>query len=295
MVLKNGVATTGRSFGELKFSQFKHEQIIGINREHAAVLDLWGGRVRLKTSGRFLLVCLCLFFSFYSHSSLAFGEDDKEDDVRAAIIMAILRYTTWEADIEVFNICLLGNNPRFSRLERIDDGIKIHDKSIRVSRLTYAKYAKNKNPECQVIIVGENNSLDVGSLVKNSSCVVICDDCEKEHEHSAIVVRKENDRIRFDVDLNNANTQKVKFSAKMLELAANIKGLPSGSKNKIEPPSNNLPVPKPTGKRDEHGFEQENLQHQIGQHSGSVDDTSSYSTLHSDHLKLIVATSGAQP
>lgn len=199
----------------------------------------WGDSFKVRASGSFLLACLCLLFSLTAPSALALDGDEKEDDVRAAIIMAILRYTTWEADVEFFNICLLGNNPRFSRLERIDDSIKIHDKPIQISRLTHSKYAKNKkNKSCQVILVGENNTIDIEKLLGKSACVVICDDCEHERALSAIVVRKDKDRIRFDVDLTNATSQGVKFSAKMLELAASVKGLPPSPQESIGTPTN---------------------------------------------------------
>ncbi|MFL0805210.1 MAG: YfiR family protein [Agarilytica sp.] len=146
-----------------------------------------------------------------------------EDHIRAAMVIGILRYTSWETDFgETLNICLVGSNDSFTHLEALQDSRVVPSKVINVSRIANRKTASNS--ECQVLVVGAQAPMEVRDSDFSQPCLLICDDCSDKKTDASVVLRKVKNRIRFDVDLDKAKTNRVKFRASMLELAAKVEG-----------------------------------------------------------------------
>ncbi|MFL0801246.1 MAG: YfiR family protein [Agarilytica sp.] len=147
----------------------------------------------------------------------------EEDRLRAAMVVGILRYTSWNEDFgETLNICLLGENDSFEHLEALQDSRIVPYKVINVSRV--GDEADSQTSECQVLVAGNPTSMEIRDSDFSQPCLLICDKCVSDKIDASVVLRKVNNRIRFDVDLSKAKTNGVKFRASMLELAATVEG-----------------------------------------------------------------------
>ncbi len=73
------------------------------------------------------------------------------------------------------------------------------------------------------MVVGEN-AANLALLDELSSCLTICDRCDGGSDRSAVVIRKVDNRIRFNVSLQKAKDMGVTFKSAMLELAAHVEG-----------------------------------------------------------------------
>lgn len=168
-----------------------------------------------------LLACIPVFAE-HSRSN----PEANEYRLRTAMIVGILRYTSWENDFgETLNICLLGSSDSFVHIEALQNSRVVPTKVIKVSRISDEN--SNLPNQCQVLLIGAHVSAPIELQAENISqpCLLICDSCRDEKSKVSVVLRKENNRIRFDVNLRNAKSYRVKFRASMLELAANVEGL----------------------------------------------------------------------
>lgn len=168
-----------------------------------------------------LLSCGLLTARVLAESSVPEADEAR---VRAAMVIGILRFTSWEIDFgETLNICLLGSSASFEHIDALQNSRVVPQRMINVSRIKTSKRGKSRH--CQVLIVGANPPVDVELVDTRQPFLLICDDCESERRSASVVLRKEKNRIRFDIYLANAKTSRVKFRAAMLELAAKVEGL----------------------------------------------------------------------
>lgn len=140
------------------------------------------------------------------------------------MIVGILRYTNWQNDFgETLNICLLGSSDSFAHIEALQNSRVVPSKVINVLRILGGE--SKLSQQCQVLLIGAHPSVELQAANISQPCLIICDSCREEKPKVSVILRKENNRIRFDVNLSNAKSHRVKFRASMLELAANVEGL----------------------------------------------------------------------
>ncbi len=177
----------------------------------------------LSTQACCLLACIPVLAEYSSSRS---NLETDEYRLRSAMIVGILRYTNWENDFgETLNICLLGSSESFVYIEALQNSRVVPSKVINVSRLVGGE--SNLSKQCQVLLIGVHplSSIKLQTASIRQPCLLICDSCLEEKPKVSVILRKENNRIRFDVNLRNAKSHRVKFRASMLELAANVEGL----------------------------------------------------------------------
>jgi len=168
-----------------------------------------------------LLSSFALFvLLFVSTISDAKARTVDEGMLRAAIIIGIMRYTTWQqAPEKNINVCLVGKSKSTRYLLALESTLKVHEKSIFV--FEYDQQIKNKNG-CQVLLLGAKKERPLSSLKPAKSTLVICDECSINKKKSAVLIRKSSDKIIFDVNTRIAKKYKIKFSSPMLELASKV-------------------------------------------------------------------------
>ncbi len=175
-----------------------------------------------------LLIQACFLLAdipaFAEHASPRSVSEADEYRLRSAMVVGILRYTSWEINFgKILNICLLGSSDSFAHIEALQNSRIVPQKVIKVSRILGEK--PRLSNQCQVLLIGARPSIDLHAVNINQPCLLICDGCLEEKPKASVVLLKENNRIRFDVHLGNAKSHRVNFSASMLELAANVEGL----------------------------------------------------------------------
>lgn len=146
-----------------------------------------------------------------------------EDHLRAAMVVGIIRYTSWGDGLgDTLNVCLMGGNQSFTYIEALENSDAISSKKFKVNRV--GRQDHRHLDSCHVLVIGDNAPDDFKSTVITQPCLLICDGCGKAKNQVSVSLRKDNNRIRFDVNLNVAKKNKVTFRASMLELAATVEG-----------------------------------------------------------------------
>ncbi len=146
-----------------------------------------------------------------------------EPSLRAATLIGVLRYTQWEDGLRAkMKLCLLGKAESFSYVEAMDGSAIFPETTLDVVRVAGVDHAALD--DCQVLLFGSGASLTLPYKKLTQPCLLICNRCGDMREHVAVVLRKENDRIVFDVNLHHAKANGVSFRAAMLELAATLEG-----------------------------------------------------------------------
>ncbi len=146
-----------------------------------------------------------------------------EGHLRAAMVIGIMRYTHWVGGFgETLNVCLMGGNESFQYIEALENSYSVSSTKLKVNRVK--RNGGWHLDDCQVLVIGS----DAPEGFKNTSitqpCLLICDDCGTAKNQVSVSLRKEKNRIRFDVNLDVAKQNKIKFRASMLELAASVEG-----------------------------------------------------------------------
>ncbi len=174
---------------------------------------------------RFLTFIISAIFLTYPVSNIAYAAKNKTDEanLRAAVIIGILRFTQFDRLIEntpSFKLCLVAKPLSSKKILQYADKVQIKKKSINVYQITKPQDIKEKS--CSVVIFGQDTS-DVWFQEKQSSghFLSICDNCSFS-SNTAINLIRRNKRIGFEIQLRPAKQNKIIFSSSLLELAANI-------------------------------------------------------------------------
>lgn len=145
-----------------------------------------------------------------------------EDQVRAAVVVGIVRYTIWNHDLGgALRFCLVGESPSFPFIRALHNQKRFLGIPLKIVNL-----AADDNEglgSCEVVVVGQN-AKNIASLGSVTSCLTICDRCDDGADQSAVVIRKVDNRIRFSVSLQKAKNAGIAFKSAMLELAAHVEG-----------------------------------------------------------------------
>ena len=162
-----------------------------------------------------LLIC------FLSSGSVVHA-DVSEPDLRAAVILGILKYTDFPEHkpvASVINLCVLGNPASKKSLQKFSAEYKVNSRDIFI--LTSEKNLK----ECDAAVIGsELNKNSMKELSKNTKSLIVCDDCTAGQEKaSAVVLFRDGQRIRFIIDLHNSLEKEIKLSSSLLELAMEVR------------------------------------------------------------------------
>jgi YfiR/HmsC-like len=193
----------------------------------------WRGRMRpacsvLAASALFLAVSAC------GQPLAASASVALEYEVKAAFLFRFAQFVEWPAETfknasEPFTYCTIGDDPFRGALERTVNGKMIGQRPLRVNHLN----GPGKIGECQVLFVGgagdrkhvEEMLADTGTLP-----ILTVGEADRFAESGgAIGFCTEDNKIRFEVNLDAAGKAGLKISAKLLALAKTVLGAPKGT------------------------------------------------------------------
>lgn len=179
----------------------------------------WCGRIVARISVAFCVLVFCCELSVASVTASTEGE------LRAAIIVAIMRFTVWpnlSEEQKMLNLCLAGKPMSEDALMTNMDGQMVASRSLSVFRV------QGDISHCQVLAIGsgvreaEFETLSVQSEALN--ILTICDGCRRGlGEESIIHLKLRQQRISFEVNLVRAKKNDVALDAQLLELASVVR------------------------------------------------------------------------
>jgi YfiR/HmsC-like len=163
-----------------------------------------------------------------------------EYEVKAAFLFRFAQFVEWPADTfkessEPFTYCTIGDDPFHGALERTLTGKTIGQRQLRVEHLsgTSAGSSTVKIAECQVLFVGEPaDRKHVAETLASAGSLPILTVGERDQfaaNGGAIGFCTEDNKIRFEVNLDAAEKAGLKISAKLLALAKTVLGAPKGN------------------------------------------------------------------
>ncbi len=159
-----------------------------------------------------LLVCGCS----------AHAQQFSEPQLRASVIVAVLRYANWidTPPANTLTVCGVGNSPGFNVLKQFGSTITVSNRVLAFSDLD--SDSDRKSDSCAVVVVGADvNKRQHVAAINIKSLLTICDDCNHSDQYAVSLYVKAQ-RIRFSVDIARARSANVQFSAAMMELADRI-------------------------------------------------------------------------
>ncbi len=178
---------------------------------------------RYKT--RTVLNSLVLLWSLSNLSiptsiSIAAEIPQGEARLRAAIVVGVLRYTTWSNEVENDSellICSVGKTYSANALKTEEGRISVHGRKLKVTEMQANEDISN----CPVVIYGNipNRPLKDVASTNYQSQLTICDGCNTESSPAIVKLTRQGGRIGIEVNLTRAKKNGLKFSSDMLELA----------------------------------------------------------------------------
>lgn len=163
-----------------------------------------------------------------------------EYEVKAAFLFRFAQFVEWPVDTfkepsEPFTYCTIGDDPFHGALERTLTGKTIGQRQLRVEHLsgTGAGSSTPKIAECQVLFVsGPGDRKHVAETLASAGSLPILTVGEADQfaeDGGAIGFCTEDNKIRFEVNLDAAGKAGLKISAKLLALAKTVLGAPKGT------------------------------------------------------------------
>jgi len=149
-----------------------------------------------------------------------------EYQIKAAFLFHFAQLTTWPASAfpsgdESFVICTVNGDPFDGSLEKTIGSKKVQGHSIKVAHVRRAAEAHS----CQIAFVPRSQRGEMSAIVDDlgSLPILTVGDDESFTQYGGMVAfRRENDRLRFDVNLAAITKSNLNVSSMLLSLARTV-------------------------------------------------------------------------
>ena len=140
--------------------------------------------------------------------------------VKAAFLYNFARFVSWPDSAtghNEFSLCVLGTDP-FGELVDSLAGKQVHNKGLVIRRLSELVPEDN----CQLIYISSENTIDLDatlSLLRTNPVLTVSDMDDFITRGGIIRFRLVDKKVRFDINIDAANTAGLTISSKLLSLA----------------------------------------------------------------------------
>ena len=173
-----------------------------------------------------LLMALCAGGTFSRGSPV----DNNEYAVKAAFLFHFAQLTNWPSGTlqhtgDPFTICTTGKDPFNGALESTLSGKMVKGHAVRIVHLKQLSGVEG----CQVLFIGSSESSRLSALFADLHNLPILTTGESDdfvRLGGMIGFRREQERLRFDVNIGAAEKSNMTFSSELLSLAKTI--IPAG-------------------------------------------------------------------
>lgn len=172
-----------------------------------------------RKAGFFLLVYLCLSIHFLNGQV----KPTPEYQVKAAYLYNFTRFINWPASSfrtanSPFIIGIIGNDPFGIYIEEIARGEKVDGHPIKVQRY----HNLNDVLNCHLLFIrspATGRSKEIVALTGRKSILTVSDDEGFTQAGGMINFYRENNKIRFEVNIQASKNGDLEFSSKLLGVA----------------------------------------------------------------------------
>ncbi len=172
------------------------------------------------------VVCVLLLTAMQSTASEKTGASYSSDEVKAAFLLSFLRYAAFptnafdSADSPL--VIGVSENDEFGQTLDQLSGHVCQGRPVTVQRFQKAEQASN----CHLVSLSNRDTTgqqkQVISKLKKHTTIIVCENPALLKVGATISLRPIKGRMRFDINLNAANSVGITFSSRMLELANQI-------------------------------------------------------------------------
>lgn len=158
------------------------------------------------------------------------SDQSLEYAVKAAVLYKFSFFVEWPAAAFVsptspFRLCIVGEDPFGSTLDKAVNGQKVGTRPIEVRRLKTA----GQDSGCQILYIGVSEAPRLGQIIetlRGSSVLTVSDGRAPGTAAGIIHFVIKDDRVRFDINDEAAAQNGLVISSKLMSLALNVKRTP---------------------------------------------------------------------
>ena len=181
------------------------------------------GRRADKHRGGLLLLLAVVFFTTAFSARAQQTASASEYQVKAAFLYNFAKFVEWPAEsfaqpAAPIQLCVLGRDDFGQELEAITHGKSVEGHPIQINHVVALNWVRN----CHILFVTSSErrrTREIFSSLQNTSVLTVGDEPGFATSGGVINFVMENDRVRFEVNLEAANQAHLRISSKLLVLA----------------------------------------------------------------------------
>lgn len=144
--------------------------------------------------------------------------------VKSAFLYNFSRFVTWpdttQQEHTEFSLCVIGTDPFGTQLDKLA-GKLVHDRTLVVHRLNNLDVTK----DCQLVYISEDAVIsEVLPIVRERPVLTVSDAADFIEQGGIIQFQLVQNKVRFRINMDAANTAGLSISSKLLSLAINVTG-----------------------------------------------------------------------
>lgn len=177
-----------------------------------------------------LIICLVLFAAL-SASQYASAESPalSEYQVKAAFLYNFLKFVEWPeggptAPNAPITLCILGNDPFGDIMNGLKDK-QVEGKKVVVRKMRSASSLR----DCQAVFISESEKSNVESITElaRGLHILTLGDTERFAQKGVIInMYMENNKVRFEINIDSARQAGLRIDSRLLNLAAIVRSKP---------------------------------------------------------------------
>lgn len=174
-----------------------------------------------------LTIVIVLCFSAAAIVTAAELSRHNEYELKATFLYNFIRFTAWPPEelrtsSDPFVIGVLGKDPFGSDLDRVIEGETVNDKTVVIKRFAKVEEAAGSH----VLFISFSEEHNLASIIRalDGKSVLTVSDIENFAQRGGIInLKKENNRIVFEINLDIAKRAGLTMNAQLLKLARIVK------------------------------------------------------------------------
>ncbi len=191
--------------------------------------------VRREFRGLPALMLPLLIFFVFAPGAGAQANSPSEYQVKAAFLFSFAKFIDWPpgsfaSPQSPFSICILGADPFGPAIDEALRGKMIGDRAVVVRRAREPGQVRH----CQIVFISssENRRLtEILSSLQGASVLIVGDADHFADSGGTIGLMLEENRIRFAINTDAAESAGLKISSKLLAVAKIVRGAPESRRN----------------------------------------------------------------
>lgn len=169
-----------------------------------------------------LVLQMLAALAFVPHAPCARADDaiSREDQFKAAYLFNFLKFVDWPAGTasDVLTVCFVGASGVEATL-----ATGLESKRAGARRLAIRRIEPNASLQgCNVLYI-DANALPMRSSLATQSTLTVSDATDFAQRGGIIELFTENKRLRFDINIDNAQKAGLRISSSLLQLAAQVR------------------------------------------------------------------------